>query len=276
MPKAKIIEFKDVSLDDITIGTGQVRTSDTGEQIQELAKSIEKIGLLQPIMLSPQDENGKYEIILGQRRFLAHKILGKTNIKAAILNQKVDEITAKVISLTENMMRRNLTTKDHIDVCTDLYKKYGSMLNVAKETGLPYDEVRKYVKYDRLSPKLKELYDENKVDLQTAILVNDSITDGPDSEEKAVDLALKMMKMGGDQKKRTAKIISTDSTKSINAAVEEAKQQIRHKVTIIQGQREFNALASYAKSMGQSNEEAAADLVEDALKSGGFLKDEEN
>jgi ParB family chromosome partitioning protein len=276
MATAKITEFKEISLDDITIGTSQVRTSDTGAEIDELANSIKTMGLLQPIMVAPPDSAGKYEIILGQRRFLAHKQLGKESIRAAVLSEKVDEVTAKIISLTENMMRRNLNTKDYHDVCTDLYKKYGSMTNVAKATGLPYNEVSKYVKYDRLPPKMKKLYDESKVDLQTAILATDAVGHEEGAEDKAVDLALKMSKMGGDQKRRTAKIVAGNPHISVDSAVEDAKKQLRHKVTIIQGEREFQALKDYAKGMGQSVEDAAGELVEESLKSGGFLEDEED
>lgn len=275
MTKAKITEFKEIPLEDLVIGTSQVRLSDTGAEIDELATSISTIGLLQPIMVALADAHGKYEIILGQRRFLACKRLQKKTIKAAILSEKVDGITAKIISLTENIMRRNLSTKDCIDVCTDLFKKYGSMKTVSQATGLPYADVSRYVKYDRLMEPLKKLYDDGKVDLKTALDASDAIGEDGDID-KAVDLALKMSKMAGDQKRRTTKIIADNPDVDVNTAIEEAKTQITHKITFVLGLRQYDALGEYAKGMGQRIEDAAGDLIEEALKSGGYLEDEED
>jgi len=275
MAKVKITEFRDILLEDLVIGTSQVRLSDTGAEIDELATSISQVGLLQPIMVAPVDAQGKYEIILGQRRFLACKRLQLKTVKAAILSEKVDEITAKIISLTENMMRRNLSAKDCIDVCTDLFKKYSSMKAVSQVTGLPYADVSRYVKYDRLSESLKKLYDDGEVDLKTALDVNDAI--GEDGDQgKAVKLALEMNKMAGDQKRRTTKIVSENPDLEVNIAIEEAKKQITHKITFLLGPIQYDALGEYAKGLGQRVEEAAGDLVEEALKSEGYLEDGED
>ena len=56
---------------------------------------------------------------------------------AAILDEKVDEATAKVISITENLVRRDPPLNDLIDACTALFKRYGSVKSVAQELGLP-------------------------------------------------------------------------------------------------------------------------------------------
>ena len=72
---ASIVEFKEISLGDLTIGLGQVRTRDVAKEVDELADSIAQVGLLEPIVVCPAEEKGKYEIITGQRRFLAHQEL---------------------------------------------------------------------------------------------------------------------------------------------------------------------------------------------------------
>ena len=65
---AKLKEFKEIKLQDLAIGKGQVRLSEVGKDIDELAESIKKQGLLQPIVVCPAEKEGKYEILLGQRR----------------------------------------------------------------------------------------------------------------------------------------------------------------------------------------------------------------
>ena len=48
---AKIMKYRDIPLDDLVIGKGQVRTQTPGKEIDELARSIEAQGLLQPIVV---------------------------------------------------------------------------------------------------------------------------------------------------------------------------------------------------------------------------------
>src|SRR5262245_57228077 len=124
-------EIKEVKLDDLVISKGQVRLSGVGEEIEELAASINKIGLLEPIVVCPAEKKGQFEILTGQRRFLAHRMLKKDTILACILDKRVDETTAKVISVTENLVRKDLNRRDLITACTALYKLYGSVKDVA-------------------------------------------------------------------------------------------------------------------------------------------------
>ena len=79
----------------IVVGTGQVRTRNVEKRIDELAESIRKVGLLNPIIVYQRDD-GKYEVLTGQRRFLAHVKLETDTILAAILDRKITEIEAKV------------------------------------------------------------------------------------------------------------------------------------------------------------------------------------
>jgi ParB family transcriptional regulator, chromosome partitioning protein len=148
---ARIKEVKEIPLSDLEIGKGQVRLRDVGKDIDELADSIRKVGLLEPIVVCEGQTPGKFEIITGQRRFLAHHELKKPTILSAILDEKVDEQTAKVLSVTENLVRRDLNSKDLIDACTFLFKRYGSIKAVAEETGLPRDKVSNYVTVSTIS-----------------------------------------------------------------------------------------------------------------------------
>ena len=83
---ASIVEFKEIPLGDLIIGLGQVRTREVARDINELADSIAQVGLLEPIVVCPTQIEGKYEIITGQRRFLAHSELNKETIWAAVLD----------------------------------------------------------------------------------------------------------------------------------------------------------------------------------------------
>ena len=113
--------LEDLPLDKLVIGKSQVRISQVGKGIAELAASIAKQGLLEPItVVASEDQPGKYEIIAGQRRFLAHKELNRDTIRAVVRDEKVSETDKKVISLTENMLREDPPAADYILACTEL------------------------------------------------------------------------------------------------------------------------------------------------------------
>ena len=268
----QILEYKDIPLVDLEIGKFQVRLSDVGKDIDELVDSIRKNGLLEPILVGPQGDTGKYEIILGQRRVLAHLELGLETIKAGILSESVPEIEAKVLSVTENLVRRPLSRKDLIDVCTHLYRHYGSMRTVADETGLPYQKVSEYVKYERLIPQLKDVVNSEGVDLKAALRAQDALSTGgePDPQE-TVKLAKEMSQMTGAQQGRIQKTLKTQSPASVDDVIEQAKSGEKiTQIVVTLGSQIHASLGRFAAEEGTSAGEAAAQLIENGLLEHGY------
>ena len=92
---SKIIEPQDPS---------RIQPSDSS--IAKMANSISKVGLINPITVRVQPA-GKYEIVAGQRRFLACKSLNLKTIACSVMS-KEDKIT-DAVKITENMERKQLT-----------------------------------------------------------------------------------------------------------------------------------------------------------------------
>ncbi len=272
---AKITAHKDLPLDQLTISKGQVRTSGVSEGIDELAKSIAEVGLLHPIVVCPAEKKGKYEILIGQRRFLAHQMLKRKTIPSAIFNKRVDEITAKIYSLTENLLRKQLNAKDMIDACTFLYRKYGNARAVADETGIPYNAVCEYVKYDRLHPSLQKVVDKGEVPLRTALRAQDAASTGKKfSSAEAVKLAKEMTPMSGAQQKKIVKEREETPDASADDVIERAKTGGKvTQILVTLGGEAHRALQEYAKDDGTGMDDAARGLIEEGLTSKGFLKD---
>jgi len=272
---ANIKEVKHISLKDLVIGKGQVRLSDAKKDVTELADSIRKIGLLEPIVVCPGDKAGTYQIITGQRRFLAHQELKKETILAAILDEKVDETTAKVISISENLIRRDLNRKDLIDACTALYLKYGSIQAVVEETGLPTGKVSEYVKYIRLGPKLRTLVDNNEVELKAALRAQDAAAlSGDMKEEEAVKLAKEMTTMSGAQQSKLVKQIGEEPAASVDELIEAAKTGEKiTQVIVTLGSSVHKGLSTYAKDEGTTLDDAARTLIEEGLSGKGLLEE---
>ena len=275
---AKIVKYQEIPLDDLVLDQAQVRVSDLGAGIDELKQSIEVQGLLQPIVVCLAKQEGKYEILSGQRRFLAHKYLKRKSISAAIIDERVDAAEAKAISITENLMRRKLSGKELKDGIQFLYNKYGSLKDVVQATGLPYQEVRANVFVDRLIPELKEVVQAG-VDVNLALKAQDAATPS-DYAEADADVAIKLVEemspMTDVQRKLFLKEYKDSPDEPIDDVLERAKtgaQVSQFTVTITHDTH--RAITKYANSQGKKKNEAAVDLIESALCELGFLEDGE-
>ena len=98
------IDFSEIKINDIKPNPNQPRTDFSDERMTELMKSIEKDGLLQPILVRP--ERSGYQIVAGERRWQACKKLGYKTIAAKIII--ANEAEAQEIALVENLQRDNL------------------------------------------------------------------------------------------------------------------------------------------------------------------------
>ena len=266
-------EPKAISLGDLVIDTAQVRTRRTSKELDELVDSIDRQGLLQPILVCPAGEPGKYSIVTGQRRFLACMQLQHPTISAVVLSERVSEIDAKVLSLTENLVRTDLSSSDLIDVCTYLYKRYGSVKAVSQETGLSAAKVSNYVKYDRLATPLKELVDSGHVDVKTALRAQDAATtDGQVDPDEAVKLAEEMSPMSGVQQQKIVKDMRSNPELSADDAIEDAKSGGRITQVVVTLSSDVHAaLGKYAESEDVRQDDAAADLIHQGLYLNDFI-----
>ena len=273
---AKIVKYQDIPLDDLTIGKGQARTQDPGKEVEDLARSIEAQGLLQPIVVCQAREFGKWEILTGQRRVLAHKMLKRESIPSAIMDERVEEHEAKAISITENLIRRKLSGKELIDGVTYLYKIYGSAKAVAESTGLPYSKVLDYVKYPRLLPELKELVDSGQVDVNVALKAHDAATNenGIVDVEMAIKLAKEMSPMPDIQRKKIVQERKKHPERPVDEVIEGAKSGSRvTQIVVTVTQETHTALQQFAQEEGTNQDEAAATLIQEALIGRGFVED---
>lgn len=272
---AKITEMKEIPLEDLELGKAQSRTRDVGKGIDELADSIRKIGQLEPIVVCPGVKRGKFEILTGQRRFLACKEIGAPTVLAAVMDERVDEITAKVISVTENLVRRDLNKKDLIDVCTFLYKKYSTIQAVVEETGLPYNDVKAYVKYDRLIPELKGLVDKGEVELKPALRAQDAVAHGGKMiVSQAVYLAKEMSRMSGVQQQKVVEEAQKKPETGVLDVIEAAKTGAKvTQIVVTLGPVELRSLKTYAMAEGTTQDDAAASLIREGLAHHGYLEE---
>lgn len=267
MPASKPEDYKIqlIPITDIEIGTEQTRHSHVEERIDELAGSIMKLGLLNPITVFEKD--GKFILITGQRRFLAFNLLneqepGKWNmIPARILPAPPDEAKAKAMSLSENVMREDLSRADTRDSILRLYTIAGTFKAVSETLGIPVRIVKEYVKYEGLTPELKQMVDARKIDVKDAVKVQSAAMDsqGQVDVEKAKTLASEIGTLFEDQKRRIVEVAETKPEFSAEEVIEEAKKPPKSKrITVTLAWNQWENLRKAADQLAMGEEEAAA------------------
>lgn len=154
--KLFIDDIKDIILDNIIV-KDNIRTEINEESIDILSESIEKNGLLQPIIVSPFTD-GKFELVAGHRRYEAVRRLGKKTITCKILKDKFDR---KIIQAVENLHREDLNLYDKANTLSyllwDIFnKKVGMDLNIEDILS----ELRKIIKNTEMT---YDIIDEKKI-----------------------------------------------------------------------------------------------------------------
>jgi ParB family chromosome partitioning protein len=122
------MEVKEIDINSLYVSELNVRkvlTSDEDETgISDLANDIRSNGLINPITVRRNSD--KYEIIAGQRRYLACQMLKRLTIPCSIVDVSTQK--AEELSLVENIQRNPMTNSDKIKTYTKLYNVYNNLL----------------------------------------------------------------------------------------------------------------------------------------------------
>ena len=104
---SKKIESNKIPINEIVRNKFQPRKNFSKESLEELTSSIKEQGIIQPIVVRPsKDSEGKYEIIAGERRWLASQNAGLHEVPVVILN--VDDEKSLEFAIVENVQRQDL------------------------------------------------------------------------------------------------------------------------------------------------------------------------
>lgn len=99
-------QLKTIPVDLIQRGQYQPRMDIKAESLNELAESIKSQGVVQPVVIRPLGETGRYELIAGERRWRASQLAGLSVIPAIV--KRVADADAMSIALIENIQREQL------------------------------------------------------------------------------------------------------------------------------------------------------------------------
>lgn len=146
-----------INLDDIYRNEAQPRTTFNPDAIFSLATSIESNGIIQPIAVRNRDQGG-YEIIAGERRWLAAKQAGLKTIPAVL--HDVDEKQTLVLALVENLVREDLSPLETARAYAALQDEFSmSISDLAKSVGKSRPAVSNTLRLLELPDSVLEMLD---------------------------------------------------------------------------------------------------------------------
>ena len=145
-------QIQDIELAKIKANPNQPRREFSDASIRELASTLDKDGLLQPIVVREKDDG--YEIIAGERRYRAAQRLDWETIPAIVNNMNDDQ--AASLALIENLQRENLNPIDEAEAYNNLMKLNGlTQVSLAKNIGKSQSYVANKLRLLKLSPKVQ-------------------------------------------------------------------------------------------------------------------------
>ena len=263
----------DIPLDEIKVSDENVRQTEPEKDLKELADSIKKHGQMQPVVLRGEYEKPPYKLIIGQRRYLAHKdILNRKTIKAVFAG-KIDDIEAKIRSLTENMCRVELGYKDAADAVTFLYKHFRrDDRRVAKETGLSLRKIRQYIYIgERASDKTKQKLRTGKVEPKDVQRALRAASDDIEKADELLDL-MEEYELDSHQKSRIVEYGQEYPRASAKQIIKSAQEPVVERSFVVKLSDHAHAgLLEAAKTLRMAPDELAARAVEEWLSTKGFV-----
>jgi len=213
--------FSEILSDKIVPSRYQARKEFDETEIKNLADSIASEGLLQPILVR-QLKDGTYELLAGERRLRACRVLGLKRILACVQNSS--DASSAVKGLIENIQRANLNPIEEAKGFSNLMENFhltqdaisqrlckprSSIANSLRLLKLP-EEVQGYISTNRLSMGHAKIISGIDDPVQQTILARKIIEKGlnvRDTEE-----ALKRLKSDSDRKSGTSRASSTAQT----------------------------------------------------------------
>ncbi len=212
------LSIQEIDVDLIIQNPDQPRKNFNQEKLDELIKSIEANGILQPIVVRRKGE--KYELVFGERRYRAALQLGYVKIPV-IIKENIDDKKGLLMALIENIQRDDLNPLEEANSYDELLKTYNmTQEELSKIIGKSRVAVANTLRLIKLPDAVKKLVTQGKITegharailhLKTPELqveLGEKIVNSELSVREAEDIAQKTI--NGVSRETAARIIEKD------------------------------------------------------------------
>jgi ParB family chromosome partitioning protein len=144
----------EIALELIDPNPFQTRGRINEESLNELAASIRSSGVVQPVVLRP-GPNGRFQLVAGERRWLASKRAGKATIPAVL--RQISNEQAMEITIIENLQREDLNPMEQARAFERLSREFGlTQEQIASRTGKDRASIANFMRLLKLPEALQE------------------------------------------------------------------------------------------------------------------------
>jgi|TARA_B100001540_G_scaffold34167_1_gene30147 ParB family chromosome partitioning protein len=153
----------DIATEDLSPGQFQPRKKMYKSTLEELAESIKEQGVLQPLVVRRQ-ASGRFEIVVGERRWRAAQIAGLSTVPAIV--RELDNDESAKIALIENIQREDLNALDQARGLQRLQREFNlSQEALARSVGKSRPSVTNLLRLLNLVPEVQALLEDSKIEM---------------------------------------------------------------------------------------------------------------
>jgi len=240
--------IEQIKIIEIEPNKGQPRKKFDSESLDELAESIKRYGVIQPIIVAKQEDY--YEIIAGERRWRAAKKAGLEEMPCIIRND--DERKKKEIALIENIQREDLNPIEKAMSFKELMEEYSlTQMQMSEIIGISRSAIANTIRILNLDKRVIDL------------ALEDKLTEGHcrslvsiDDPEKQYKMALRIIETGESVRDIERKVKNGKQLKEKDKKYEAIYQDIENrfqgffgtKVKLDAGKRKGKIIIEYASN----------------------------
>jgi ParB family chromosome partitioning protein len=137
------------------------------EMLRELRDSIKEHGVVQPVVVRPAEEEGRYILVLGERRLRASKMAGKETIPALV--RRLSPQQAAEMTVLENVVREDLNPVEQAEAFRVLSQQFKlTQVQIAERIGVSRETVSNYMRLLRLPQKVMDYMLEDRLSYSDA------------------------------------------------------------------------------------------------------------
>ena len=222
-----------IALDLIDENPYQTRRTFDAAALAELAESIKANGLAQPVVVRPGND-GRYVLVLGERRCRACRLAGKASVPAIVRpmgNEQAAEMT-----IVENMQRQDLTCLEQAEAFARLSREFNlTQEQIGQRTGVSRESVANYMRVLKLPKGALELLGQQKIGFSEARALLEGLPHlGPEAIEELAYAAVKLGLTVRDLKERIDNRINPElhkpeprEEKPVDPNVRDAERRLR-------------------------------------------------
>lgn len=159
--KAKV--YYECPIEDVIPNPNQPRKLFAKEELAELSASIKEQGIIQPLLVRPIG-GGKYELIAGERRYRASKMIGLQKVPVVI--KEAGDSNVLELALIENIQRQDLNPVEEALGYKELLSRYQMTQDeLAKKVGKDRSSIANSLRLLKLPDKIRDLLINNKISM---------------------------------------------------------------------------------------------------------------